>query len=149
VRVVVQRVNRAQVSVKGEVVGAIDRGLLVLLGIGTTDTNTDLEWMAEKVTGLRIFEDEQGKMNRSVVDVDGELLVVSQFTLFGDCRKGKRPSFTDAMEPVLASQMVDEFVRLSKNAVKKVATGVFGAMMEVELVNNGPVTILLDSIRRF
>lgn len=148
-RVVVQRVNRAQVSVKGEVVGAIDRGLLVLLGIGTTDTNTDLEWMAEKVTGLRIFEDEQGKMNRSVVDVDGELLVVSQFTLFGDCRKGKRPSFTDAMEPVLASQMVDEFVRLSKNAVKKVATGVFGAMMEVELVNNGPVTILLDSIRRF
>lgn len=148
-RAVVQRVKRAQVTVDGRVVGAIQGGLLVLLGIGSTDTDADLQWMAEKVTGLRIFEDGQGKMNRSLVEVEGALLVVSQFTLFGDCRKGKRPSFSDAMEPTRASQMVDEFVRLARNVVHEVATGFFGAMMEVELVNDGPVTILLDSARKF
>ncbi|MBN2361661.1 MAG: D-tyrosyl-tRNA(Tyr) deacylase [Deltaproteobacteria bacterium] len=148
-RAVVQRVKRAQVAVGGENVGSIERGLLVLLGVGSQDTASDLEWMVEKVTGLRIFEDVHGKMNLSVVDVGGELLVVSQFTLFGDCRRGKRPSFTAAMEPDRASKMIDDFVRIARGAVKKVDTGVFGATMEVELVNEGPVTILLDSEKKF
>jgi D-tyrosyl-tRNA(Tyr) deacylase len=149
VRSVVQRVRRASVKVDGETIGAIDRGLLVLLAAGVEDQGKDLEWMVDKVTGLRIFEDEAGKMNRSVVDVDGELLVISQFTLFGDCRRGKRPSFTHAMQPEAAEKMLDDFVRLSGRLVSKVETGSFGAMMDVELVNYGPVTIMLDSKKLF
>jgi len=149
VRSVVQRVQRASVKVDGATVGAIDRGLLVLLAAGVEDEGKDLEWMVDKVTGLRIFEDEQGKMNRSVVDVDGELLVISQFTLFGDCRRGKRPSFTHAMPPEAAERLLEEFVRSCRRLVRKVETGSFGAMMDVDLVNYGPVTIMLDSKKLF
>ena len=147
-RAVVQRVSEASVSIDGATVGEIGEGLLVLLGAGAGDTERDLEYVASKVLGLRIFPDEDGKMNRSLVDIGGAALVVSQFTLYGDTRKGRRPSFVRAMDPGEASPMVDRFVeRLAREV--KVATGRFGADMDVRLCNRGPVTLLIDSTKTF
>jgi len=146
---VVQRVSRAQVSVGEELVGKIDGGLLVLLGVAKDDTPADAEYLAAKVVGLRVFEDESGKMNRSVVEIGGAVLAVSQFTLYGDVRKGKRPSFDDAAPPQLAKELYEHFVRKVREADVPCETGRFQAMMQVELVNDGPVTILLDSKRTF
>jgi D-aminoacyl-tRNA deacylase len=147
---VVQRVSRAQVRVDRQVSGEIGRGLLVLLGAGSGDGPGDVDYMVDKVCNLRIFPDEAGKMNRSVLDTGGGVLAVSQFTLYGDARKGRRPAFIQALEPVQAEALVERFVAGVRRAgVQPVATGVFGAMMEVELVNDGPVTILLDSGRQF
>ncbi len=148
-RAVVQRVARASVSVAGETVGAIDHGLMVLLGVARGDTGQDAAYLAEKTAGLRIFEDDAGKMNRSVVDTGGGLLVVSQFTLLGDCRKGRRPGFSDAAPPELADALYREYVAALERLGLVVATGVFQADMQVELVNDGPVTLLLDSQRQF
>lgn len=148
-RAVVQRVSEARVEVDGRIVGSIERGLLVLLGVGKDDTERDCEWMVDKVSGLRIFEDEGGKMNLSVGDVGGAILVVSQFTLYGDCRRGKRPSFTDAASPEKGKELYDLFVELLRKKGIRVETGVFGAHMHVHLVNDGPVTILLDSSKLF
>jgi D-aminoacyl-tRNA deacylase len=144
-RAVVQRVERASVSVDGRIAGEIGRGLLVLLGVGAQDVQADVRWMAQKVVGLRIFEDEAGKMNRSVVDVGGGLLAVSQFTLYGDVQKGRRPSFTGAMEPVGAEARYLEFCEACRAEGVAVQQGVFRAHMQVSLVNDGPVTILLES----
>jgi D-aminoacyl-tRNA deacylase len=149
VRAVVQRVSRAQVSVGEEVVGKIDAGLLVMLGVSKDDSSVDAEYLATKVVGLRIFEDENGKMNRSVVEMGGAVLAVSQFTLYGDVRKGKRPSFDDAAPPQVANQLYEDFVQKVRDAGVRCETGRFQAMMQVELVNDGPVTILLDSKRTF
>ena len=148
-RAVVQRVSEAAVSVDGVVRGRIGPGLLVLLAAGDGDTPADLDYMVRKVTGLRVFEDDDGKMNRAVADMDGGLLVVSQFTLYGDCRKGRRPSFVHAMEPAAADQMVQDFVARCRGLGLPVETGVFGAHMEVTLVNDGPVTLLIDSKKQF
>jgi D-aminoacyl-tRNA deacylase len=149
-RAVVQRVSRAEVRVSGEVVGRIGPGMLVLLGAGRADGPTQVEQLVEKVVNLRIFEDDAGKMNRSLLEVGGGLLAVSQFTLYGDARKGRRPSFVDALEPAAAEVLYLSFVERARAAgVTPVATGRFGAMMQVELVNDGPVTILLDSERTF
>ncbi len=148
-RAVVQRVSRAQVGVGGELVGRIDAGLLVLLGVGKDDTPADAEYLAAKVVGLRIFEDESGKMNQSVVEIGGAVLAVSQFTLYGDVRKSKRPSFDDAAPPQLAKELYEHFVRKVREAGVKCETGRFQALKQVELVNDGPVTILLDSKRTF
>ncbi|MAT70067.1 MAG: D-tyrosyl-tRNA(Tyr) deacylase [Planctomycetaceae bacterium] len=144
----VQRVSRASVVVEGENVGAINQGLLVLLGVAADDNEVDLRWLADKVVGLRIFNDDEGKMNRSLADVGGELLVVSQFTLLGDCRKGRRPSFIAAAPPEKAEQMYDEFVARARAGGLTVATGRFRTHMDVELVNDGPVTLLIDSRER-
>ena len=145
-RAVVQRVTRAQVTVAARVTGAIDAGLLVLLGAGTGDTATDLAYIVDKVVHLRIFADAAGKMNHSVLDVGGGVLVVSQFTLYGDVRQGRRPAFTGALEPVLARALYEQaLVELAKAGVTRVQAGEFAADMAVELVNDGPVTILLDS----
>jgi len=150
VRAVVQRVSRASVEVEGQRVGAIGPGLLVLLGAGAGDGAADVAYLVDKVVNLRIFADEAGKMNRSVLEVGGGVLAVSQFTLYGDARKGRRPAFTGALEPGAADALYREFVAgLRAAGVAEVATGVFGAMMEVELVNSGPVTILLDSSKAF
>jgi D-tyrosyl-tRNA(Tyr) deacylase len=146
---VVQRVTRAAVRVRGEVAGEIGRGLLVLLGVGTSDGEPEARWMADKVAALRIFEDAAGKMNLAAGDVGGALLVVSQFTLFGDARKGNRPSFTAAAPPERANALYERFCALVREKGLPVATGVFRAEMAVELVNDGPVTILLDSERVF
>jgi D-tyrosyl-tRNA(Tyr) deacylase len=144
-KVVLQRVNRASVEVEGEVVGEIGRGLLLLVGAGKDDAENDVKLMADKSLNLRIFEDHAGKMNLSCLDLGLEVLVVSQFTLQADCRKGRRPSFTDAMEPVQAEKFCDLFVELCRAAGVKTETGVFGAKMNVGLENWGPVTIILDS----
>ncbi len=144
-RVVIQRVNEASVTVDGQVVGAIGQGLLVLAGMAPDDDDKTLEIMAQKIVNLRIFEDDAGKMNRSLLDVGGELLVVSQFTLFADCRKGRRPSFVGAAPPHQASELFDRFVNILRGMCPRVETGVFQAMMEVRLCNWGPVTIILDS----
>lgn len=144
-RACVQRVSRARVTVRGEVVGQIDQGLLVLLGVAADDTETDARKMAEKIAGLRIFEDSQGKMNLALADTSGAMLVVSQFTLLGDCRKGRRPSFTDAAGPDLAEKLYQVFTQTVSAAGIPVATGRFREHMEVELVNDGPVTLLIDS----
>jgi D-tyrosyl-tRNA(Tyr) deacylase len=146
---VVQRVSRAQVSVGEEVVGKIGAGLLVLLGVGKEDVEADAEYLCVKITGLRVFEDESGKMNRSLLEAGGSMLTVSQFTLYGDVRKGKRPSFDEAAPPQLANQLYEYFVRKVREAGINCETGRFQAMMQVELVNDGPVTILLDSKRAF
>jgi len=149
-RAVVQRVSRAEVRVEGEVVGRIGRGLCVLVGAGAGDGAEDVAYLADKVVNLRIFEDDEGKMNRSLLEVGGGLLAVSQFTLYGDVRKGRRPSFVDALEPVAAERLYEDFVAAARRAgVAEVATGKFRAMMEVDLVNWGPVTILLDSRKEF
>ena len=147
-RAVVQRVSQAKVTVGDEVTGEIGRGFLVLLGVAAEDGPVELRWMVDKVVGLRIFEDGDGKMNLALADVDGELLVVSQFTLLGDCRKGRRPSFIDAAPPEIAERMYEEFVAAARAAEIRVATGKFRTHMEVELVNDGPVTLLLDSADR-
>jgi D-tyrosyl-tRNA(Tyr) deacylase len=144
-RAVVQRVTRARVVIDGETVGEVGTGLLVLLGITHTDTAEAASWLADKVVGLRIFNDADGKMNRSVADVGGGVLVVSQFTLYGDCQKGRRPSFIDAARPEVAVPLYEAFVNAVKALGVPAATGRFGAMMQVELVNDGPVTIIIDS----
>ena len=148
-RAVVQRVSQASVSVDGTLVGRIGRGLLVLLGVGVGDAEKDADFLAEKVLNLRVFPDDAGQMNRSVLDVRGGLLVVSQFTLYGDARKGRRPSYVDAAPPEEANRLYEHFVARVRAAGLEVATGVFRAMMDVALVNEGPVTLLLDSRRQF
>ena len=144
-RAVLQRVTRASVEVDASCVGQIDRGWLILLGVAHEDSRADAEWLAEKVLNLRGFEDEQGKMNLSVAEVKGSILVVSQFTLLADCRAGRRPSFTAAAKPAVALELYILFTNMMKNSGLAVATGVFGAMMKVELINDGPVTFLLES----
>jgi D-tyrosyl-tRNA(Tyr) deacylase len=146
-RSVVQRVSRGAVRVDRQVVGEVGRGLVVLLGVAEGDSSEDARWTADKLSQLRIFEDEAGKMNRSVQDVGGSVLLVSQFTLLGDSRKGNRPSFTGAAPPGVASTLYEEVAQLLRACSLPVATGVFRAHMEVELVNDGPVTLLLDSRR--
>ena len=143
-RALIQRVSRAGVTVDGRVVGKIGRGFVVLVGVTHADGRAEAEWVAAKIAGLRVFEDEAGKMNRALADVDGELLVVSQFTLYGDARKGRRPSFTDAAAPEYAEPLVDFFVQVLREAGFTVATGVFGAHMDVEIHNDGPVTMLIE-----
>jgi D-tyrosyl-tRNA(Tyr) deacylase len=144
-RAVLQRVRHARVVVDGEVVGQIERGLLVLLGVQQTDTSDQAQWLADKVVGLRVFNDADGKMNRDVAEVGGAVLVVSQFTLYGDCRKGRRPSFIEAAPPEIAIPLYEAFVNAVRAQGITTATGRFGAMMEVELVNDGPVTLIVDS----
>jgi D-tyrosyl-tRNA(Tyr) deacylase len=148
-RAVVQRVSRAKVTVENEIVGQIGNGLLVLLGVSGDDTEKDALYLVEKTLGLRIFPDAEGKMNLSLLDTKGELLVVSQFTLYGDARKGKRPSYIEAAPPDLANRLYEFFVAEARKQIAKVETGKFQAMMDVELVNDGPVTILLDSRKTF
>jgi D-tyrosyl-tRNA(Tyr) deacylase len=144
-RAVVQRVSESSVAVGPEVVGRIGRGLLVLLGVSKTDTEKESDYLAEKIVNLRIFEDEGGKLNRSLIEVGGEMLVVSQFTLLADCRKGRRPSFTAAAEPELAARLYEHFVRQTAKLGIPVQTGRFQALMAVSLVNDGPVTLIIDS----
>jgi D-tyrosyl-tRNA(Tyr) deacylase len=148
-RVVLQRVTRASVSVDGKVVGEIGAGLMALLGVGKDDTDEDARYIADKIANLRIFEDDRGKMNLSLLDVGGSVLVVSQFTLFADCRKGRRPSFMGAGDPEEAKRLYERVIELLGQTGAQTAGGVFQAMMEVELVNSGPVTILLDSKTNF
>jgi D-tyrosyl-tRNA(Tyr) deacylase len=149
VRGVVQRVSRAEVRIAGEVVGRIGLGLVVLLGAGEGDGEADVTYLVDKVVNLRVFADEAGNMNRSVLEVGGALLVVSQFTLYGDCRKGRRPSFVRALAPGPAEMLYDRFVAAARASGLPVETGRFRAMMEVELVNDGPVTLLIDSKKEF
>jgi D-tyrosyl-tRNA(Tyr) deacylase len=144
-RAVVQRVSRASVVIAGEMVGAIDAGLVVLLGVTHDDTPDRAKWLAEKIAGLRIFNDADGKMNRDLVEIGGSMLIVSQFTLYGDCRKGKRPSFIDAATPEIAIPLYEAFINGVKALGIPVATGRFGADMKVELVNDGPVTLIVES----
>jgi len=148
-RAVVQRVTRARVTVDAKIVGEIGNGLVVLLGIARDDTKLDAAYLAEKITALRIFDDDEGKMNLSVRDVSGGVLIVSQFTLYGDVRRGLRPSWIEAAAPEVAEPLYDFFVRQTRTMIDEVATGSFRAMMQVELVNDGPVTILLDSKKLF
>jgi D-aminoacyl-tRNA deacylase len=145
VRALLQRVSYASVTVDEQVVGQIGKGLLVLLGVGQDDSEAQAKTLADKIVHLRIFEDDEGKMNRSLLDIGGEVLVVSQFTLYADIRKGRRPSFTDAAPPAIAEPLVERFQEAIAAHGIKVAGGVFGAMMEVELINQGPVTIWMDS----
>lgn len=144
-RAVVQRVSRASVVIDGETVGSIDAGLVVLLGVTHNETPENAKWLAEKVVGLRIFNDADGKMNRDLLDVNGAMLIVSQFTLYGDCKKGKRPSFIDAAPPPIAIPLYEAFINGVKALGIPVATGRFGADMKVELINDGPVTLIVDS----
>ncbi|MFT9848424.1 D-aminoacyl-tRNA deacylase [Aneurinibacillus sp. REN35] len=144
-RVVVQRSKQASVTVSSQITGSIDSGLVLLVGITHGDTKDDAEYVAEKIANLRIFEDESGKMNHSVVDVGGSILSVSQFTLYGDTRKGRRPSFVDAARPEQAEPLYDFFNEKLRERGLTVATGVFGAMMDVALVNDGPVTLIVES----
>ncbi len=141
--------HHARVFVNGEVVGSIDRGLLVFLGVGKNDTPSDVEWICDKILNLRVFEDQEGKMNLSVTQINGGVLVISQFTLYGDCRRGRRPSFSDAAPADLGQALYSSFVESMKSKIKNVAQGVFGAHMDIEAFNDGPVTLLLDSERRF
>jgi D-aminoacyl-tRNA deacylase len=148
-RAVLQRVTRACVRVGGETVGEIGPGLVVLLGVARDDTDGDARYLVEKTVGLRVFDDEAGRMNRSVAEAGGSLLVVSQFTLYGDVRRGRRPSWVEAAPPELAEPLYEFFVAEARRSVARVETGSFRRMMEVELVNDGPVTILLDSRKLF
>ena len=148
-RAVVQRVSSSKVTVDGEVTGEINKGLLVLLGVTHEDTSKDVDYIIDKVLNLRIFEDENEKMNLSLKDVEGELLVVSQFTLYGDCRKGRRPSFSSAARPEVATKLYEEFIEKTRKEGIVTQTGQFGAHMMVDLTNDGPVTILLESNRDF
>lgn len=148
-RAVLQRVRRASVRVGGETIGEIEKGILVLLGVGNDDDERDAKYLVEKIIGLRIFEDAEGKMNLALLEANGGLLVVSQFTLYGDARKGRRPSYSDAALPEKANALYEFFVSEARKQVSKVETGTFRAMMDVELVNDGPVTILLDSKKAF
>ena len=146
-RAVIQRVKEAEVRVDDSVTGKINKGLLVFLGVAEDDTDKDLSYLIDKSVNLRIFEDNQGKMNLSLKDVEGEMLVISQFTIMGDARKGRRPSFTGAGNPVKAEAYYNEFIEQIKNTDIKVESGVFAADMDIELINDGPVTILLDSTK--
>ncbi|MBD3182483.1 D-tyrosyl-tRNA(Tyr) deacylase [Candidatus Poribacteria bacterium] len=148
-RAVIQRVNKASVKVNNQLISSISRGLLVLLGVGKGDSEQDAQYLADKTANLRIFEDEEGKMNLSLIDIKGDIMVISQFTLYGDCRKGRRPSFANAAKPDEAEKLYEFYVSAIKDIGLEVKTGIFQAFMEVELVNNGPVTILLDSNRNF
>jgi D-tyrosyl-tRNA(Tyr) deacylase len=148
-RVVVQRVKRAQVCVEGKVVGEIGEGLVCLVGVGKGDQEADADYLAAKIPHLRVFEDNDGRFNRSLLDIGGGILVVSQFTLYGDCRRGRRPSFTDAAEPRRARELYQRFVTSLQEQDISVATGEFQARMAVELVNDGPVTLLFDSGKLF
>jgi D-tyrosyl-tRNA(Tyr) deacylase len=148
-RAIVQRVSRANVTIDSEVVGQIGMGLVILLGISHDDTNGDADYLAHKITSLRIFDDFEGRMNKSVREVHGGLLVVSQFTLYGDARRGLRPSWSDAAAPEVAEPLYEYFVNECRRFVSQVATGNFRKMMQVELVNDGPVTIMLDSRKLF
>lgn len=144
-KAVLQRVKRASVEVDGEVVGEIGAGLLVLVGIGREDSLRDIEWMVDKIVNLRVFETEEGRLDKSLLDTEGELLLVSQFTLYGDCSKGRRPSFSSAMNAQEAREIFELFVHKAREKVKKVETGVFQTTMEVSLVNDGPVTLIIES----
>ena len=148
-RAVIQRVKSASVSVNNELVSEIGQGLLIFLGIAHTDTQTDLEYIANKIVNLRIFEDTDQKMNCSLFDTNGEALVVSQFTLYGDCRKGRRPSFIDAARPDVANDLYEQFITTLEQLNIPTKGGTFQAMMDVQLINDGPVTILLDSDKQF
>jgi D-tyrosyl-tRNA(Tyr) deacylase len=148
-RAVVQRVKHSYVKIEGENVAEIGRGLNVLIGISKEDTLEDLNYIREKIINLRVFEDEQGKLNLSLLDIGGELLLVSQFTLYGDCRRGRRPSFIEALGGDAAKALYDEFIKLCSLDVPNLQTGVFGADMEVGIINDGPVTLLLDSKKNF
>lgn len=144
-RIVIQRVSHASVTVEGETVGKIGEGILILLGVADGDTEDDIKYLADKAAGLRIFRDENDKMNLSLMDIGGEALVVSQFTLYGDCKKGKRPSFDKAGKPEFANMMYEKFVEYMRTIVPKVECGIFGADMKVDLLNNGPVTLIIES----
>lgn len=148
-RAIVQRVSRARVLVGGRTVGEIGRGFVVLLGVGANDTESAAAYLADKIIGLRVFEDDAGKMNRSLDEAGGAILAISQFTLYGDCRKGRRPSFDGAARPEQARALYEKFIEIARARGVRVETGVFQAMMQVELVNDGPVTLLLDSDRAF
>lgn len=143
-KALIQRVKRASVSIDGELYSSIKAGILVFLGVEKCDNNENADWLAEKILKLRIFEDENGKMNKSLVDIDGEILVVSQFTLCGNCMKGTRPSFDNAMEPQRANELYEYFVSVLKNNGMSAKTGKFAAMMDVELINDGPVTFMIE-----
>jgi D-tyrosyl-tRNA(Tyr) deacylase len=148
-RVVLQRVSSGAVRVGGEIVGAIDQGFVILVGVGHADGDEQAQWLARKIAGLRVFEDADGKFNRSLLDVGGGCLVVSQFTLYADARKGRRPSFTDAAPPEIAEPLIERFANMLRQAgIERVEMGVFGALMQVEIHNDGPVTILLDTDAR-
>ncbi|TCS94914.1 D-aminoacyl-tRNA deacylase [Hazenella coriacea] len=144
-RIVLQRVKEAKVSVEGQIVGEIAHGLLLLVGITHEDSEKDIQFLVNKVSNLRVFEDESGKMNHSIMDIGGSILSVSQFTLYGDCRKGRRPNFMDAAKPDQALPLYEKFNEELQRAGLQVETGVFGAMMDVSLVNDGPVTLILES----
>lgn len=144
-KIVLQKVSEAFVEIDGVVVGKIGQGLVILLGVERGDSTRDVEYLSEKTVNLRVFEDEQGKMNRSLLDVNGEMLIVSQFTLAGDCRKGRRPGFDKAAEPDLAKKLYIEFIRFVQNKGIKTAEGKFGAMMKVNITNDGPVTFVLEN----
>ena len=148
-RAVVQRVTRGSVTVDGELVGAIEKGLVVLLGVAHDDTKADADYLAPKIASLRIFDDDEGKMNLSLKEIDGGLLVISQFTLYGDARRGLRPSWSDAAPPEIAEPLYEYFVESSRKLITRVATGSFRKTMLVELANDGPVTIMLDSRKLF
>jgi D-tyrosyl-tRNA(Tyr) deacylase len=148
-RAVIQRVDRACVKINHQELSSINEGILVLLGVEKEDTEVDANYILGKTINLRIFEDEQDKMNRSLLDINGAMMIVSQFTLLGDCIKGRRPSFVKAEEPSRANYLYEYFIKEAKEKVKSLATGKFQEMMEIELVNNGPVTILLDSRKSF
>lgn len=142
---VLQRVNRASVSVDGKICGEIEKGILVFLGVCDEDTEQDIKWLADKIIGLRIFEDENEKMNFSLADIGGGLLIISQFTLFGNCKKGRRPDFTSAGNPEIAKAMYEKFIDYCQKSFKDVESGIFGADMKVDLENDGPVTLIIDS----
>jgi D-tyrosyl-tRNA(Tyr) deacylase len=148
-RAVIQRVKQARVQVESRVIGEIKQGLLCFVGVGKEDQEADADYLAAKIPQLRIFEDAEGKFNRTLLDIKGEILVVSQFTLFGDCRRGRRPSFSDAAEPVQARELYQRFITKLTETGIRVAQGEFQAHMEVELINDGPVTLLLDSKKSF
>jgi D-tyrosyl-tRNA(Tyr) deacylase len=149
VRAVVQRVSEARVEVDGEIIGEIARGLMVLVGCGEGDGADDAQWLADKIANLRIFEDDEGRMNLSALDIDGGVLLIPNFTLYGDCRKGRRPSFTGACDPDLADGLMDQLAARIAESGPQVERGEFGAHMHVTLTNDGPVTLLLDSERTF
>ena len=148
-RCVVQRVDRARVTLDGQIISSIGKGVLVFLGIEKGDSYRDADFLLEKIIHLRIFEDSQGKMNLSLIETSGEILIVSQFTLLADCRKGRRPSFVSAEEPEEANKLFDYFISIAREKIGHVGTGEFQAMMKIELVNDGPVTMLLDSRKTF